>query len=118
MDKRNRKATKRYRPSDAKYETVSLTLGAPLVQALEKAVEFEPDKNASRFIEESISSLMKKTKIIELKDDISRSSFYGSFPQKKTFTFSKDFIGMMKASGNMSFFVRSALVQILKITQK
>lgn len=103
MDQRGRKAEKRYRTSvlDKKYKTISLTLDKKLVKKIEVEVNKTEDKNMSKFIEESLS--VSKIKKMPLRRKTN------SFPVKKTFTFSEEFVKKIKKSGNMSLFVEEVL---------
>ena len=93
---------KQYRASgDNKYLTVSLKIDKDIIKKLEKAVSKEPDNNLSRYIEETVKgSPVKEMPVRRL---------YKTFPIKKTFTFTEDFVKEIKPSGNMSLHIESIL---------
>lgn len=103
MDKRGREANHRKRSRDIKYKRISLTLDKNLIDFLYKEINNFEDKNMSQFIEENLKdySLIKTPK---------RRKF-GTFPIKKTFTFSVGFVKEIKKSGNMSLFVEEKLIE-------
>ena len=109
VDDRGRLAIKRYRnikskDGEVKYITVSLTLDIDLVSFLNKKVMGEDDKNMSRFIEEHVNSFMKKST-----DPIPLRRPYGTKPQKKTFTFTREFVTKIDKRGKRSFFIETML---------
>lgn len=104
MDQRGREAEKRYRSSvsDINYKTISLTLDKTLIKRIEKEVGKTEDKNMSKFIEE----LVFNSKTIK---DVPARRKSKTFPIKKTFTFTEEFVKTIKESGNMSLFVEKVL---------
>jgi hypothetical protein len=103
MDKRGRKAEKRYRSrTESDYVTISLTIEKNLLDIIDEKVNSTDEKNMSKYIEETVSGcpIEKMPK---------RRSFK-TFPIKKTFTFTKDFVKKIKKSGNMSLYIESILL--------
>ena len=114
MDKRNRPAFKRHRNNTGEeFQTISLKLDEKVLENLTAKVAETEDKNMSRFIEETMLSAMEAFKI-----DIPKRREYGSYPVKKTFTFSKNFITeVKKRNTNVSFFVDSMLAKAFNLDQ-
>lgn len=100
MDKRNRPAKKRYRAAEKKNRiTISLTLDKTVLEYITWNAGQTHENNLSAFIEDYCQkfdvSLMPKRR--EFK----------TFPIKKTFTFSKEFVKKIKKSKNMSLWIDS-----------
>lgn len=115
MDSRNREARKRYRNSDKDilYKTISMTLDSKLIKALELKIEQEPDKNMSRFIEDCVSENLKK-KNDKVVTPARRP--YRTIPEKKTFTFTQNFVKKIDTlSPKRSFFIETILIDELDI---
>lgn len=108
MDQRGREAEKRYRSSvnDVNYKTISLTLDKNLVKRIEKEVGKTEDKNMSKFIEEIVFVTCYNSETT-ITVPIRRKS--KTFPIKKTFTFTENFVKTIKESGNMSLFIEKVL---------
>lgn len=106
------KNVKHYRPdSPLGHETITLLLNSSLVKAVEKIVLKEPDKNMSRYIEDSVKSLMPYGKPIP-----ARHGYGESQTKKKTFTFSVAFVSMLKENGkNKSMVIETILADKLNI---
>lgn len=103
MDQREREASQRYRATgkDIVYKTISLTLDEDLMKALKTEVSKTEDRNYSQFIENAV----KGAKKIE----VPKRRKFGTFPVKKTFTFTEDFVKKIKTSGNMSLYIEEVL---------
>lgn len=101
MDTRQRESEKRYRTRDGEYKTISLTMDKDIVKKLEEAVSETDDKNMSQYIEENV--------INEPVFPMPKRREFSNRIQKKTFTFTEEFVSLIKASGNMSLFVESVL---------
>lgn len=101
--------TKHYRHSDKsiEYVTTSLTLDTNLVEFIEKEMALREEKNMSKFIEENVNTGDKF--------DIEKKRKQKTFPVKKTFTFTKDFVEKIKPSGNMSLFIESSLIKTFEL---
>jgi len=112
MDKRNRPALKRYRNGNnkTKFIPVSLKLSRTLIKEIEKRVKKEPDKNMSKFIEDTILSF---TGNIEIKNG--GRCKYRTYPIIKTFSFSEQFLKELKQQQNMSFYVEAALQKAFSV---
>jgi len=105
--------SKRHRRSNIKNsQTVSFTLDKRLVEHLESVTDSEPDKNMSRFIEDTVFPLLP------FRGEIPGNRPYKSYPQKKTFTFTEDFVSLIKAHGNMSLLVETILVKKMRLNLK
>ena len=106
MDNKGRTALKRYRenPCRKTYVTTSLTLDRNIVIFLEEKIKHEDDKNMSRFIEEHVTKNMNL-----FSETIPLRRPYRSKPQKKTFTFTEEFVKAVKKRGRRSFFIESVL---------
>ena len=101
---------KHYRAdSSLGHETISLTLAGSVISALEKIVEKEPDRNMSRYIEEIVS------RNLPYNEKIPSRHKYGEYPQKKTLTFSVDFVSSIRRYGNLSMFIETVLTDKLRL---
>jgi len=96
---------KKYRKEETIYRTISLTLDLRLISELALRIQKESDQNMSRFIENKVTRLLKSSIKIQ------KRRSYKSYPIKKTFTFTDEFVKKIKASGNMSMCVESILVK-------
>lgn len=103
MDKRGREAEKRYRPTNEEYKTISLTLDSKLINFIETEILETEDNNMSKFIEDNLENCSFH--------EMPKRRKSGTFPIKKTFTFTKKFVEMIKKSGNMSLFVEERLIE-------
>jgi len=93
-------------------KTISFTFDKRLVESLEKIIAEEHDKNMSRYIEDTVSSLLP------FKGEVPDNRPYKSYPRKKTFTFTEDFVSRIKTYGNMSLVVETILVKKLRLDLK
>lgn len=111
MDKRNRPAFKRYRNNyNTKFSSISLKLSKTLISEIEKRVQKEPDKNISKFVEETILSFPEN-----IKTNSKDRCKYKTYPVVKTFSFSEKFLKKLKKQQNMSFFVEAILKKAFNI---
>ena len=108
MKEKTNNSSKKYRPrtkdgASVGYKTISLTLHEKVIDFLETV----NSDNNSEFIEKNVSKMdiEEMPKRRELK----------TFPIKKTFTFTKNFVKKIKKSGNMSLFIEKKLIEIFKI---
>ncbi len=109
MDQREREAEKRYRTKkDTKYKTKSLTLEKKVVHFLDNEVKKTEDKNMSKFIEENVK-ITKKIPVMP------KRRKFGTFPIKKTFTFTEDFVKAIEVSGNATLFIEESLIKKFNI---
>jgi len=94
---------KKYRSSGKGiiYKTISLTLNENVMRFIIKETQKTEHKNMSRFIEEIIFG-----SVIE---GMPKRRAFKSFPVKKTFTFTEEFVTIIRRSGNMSLFIESVL---------
>ena len=118
MDKRERPASKRYRnDTGAEFKTVSMNIGDTVIKKLEEEIENSENQNMSAFIEDLILENIEKVKLTA--DSPTRRP-YGSYPGKKTYTFSSDMIEklqkMYPERSSISFLIESLLVKILNIS--
>lgn len=97
---------KKYRSSNKKYQTISLTMTEKTFHLLEKKVNKTKDKNMSKFIEETVFM----AEII----DVPKRRKKIIYPLKKTFTFSEEFVKKIKKSNNMSLYIEKILNKKLK----
>ena len=93
-------------------KTVSFTLDNRLIESLEEKAKKETGSNVSKYIEENISPLLP------FSGDIPRNRPYKTYPKKKTFTFTEDFVINLKAHGNMSLLVETIFVKKLRLNLK
>ena len=107
MDKRNRPAQSRKRHGiKGGVVTISLMLTEKTIDELAHKAANSDNKNMSEIIESTVRNYISKNKNIE----IPARKPYFSFPVKKTFTFSPDFVKIIKNSkSNMSTYVDTVL---------
>lgn len=109
MDQRKRNALKRYRERakiGEMYSTTSLTIGKDTVEFLEKELAKKENRNMSKFVEEIVTEELEKGKKITIEN---KNRKPGTFPIKKTFTFTSKFYSNIKKAGNSSLFVETIL---------
>ena len=108
MDKRDREANKRYREAKKEnYMTISLTIEKDVMRKIEKAVSKTSEKNWSQYIEVAMTDARV--------EEMPKRRKFGTYPDKKTFTFSEDFVKKIKKSGNMSLFIEDFFAKKFKI---
>jgi len=94
-------------------QTRSLTLHHDLLAELERRTLMRDDRNMSALIEEEVTESIKKGYKIEAVP-IRRKR--GTFPAKKTFTFTHKFWNQIIKSGNASLYIEKLLSEKYSIT--
>ena len=97
------KQKKFYRPKSGQLVTVSMTLSNAFVESIAAIIKNDPEQNMSNYIEENISPHLPYTPRLP-----SRRK-YGSYPIKKTFTFTKEFVDKLREYRNISILIESIL---------
>jgi len=115
MDTRNRQATKRFRNNqEITFKTVSVNISKKILDTLDKKIKSEENQNMSAYVENLIAANIDK---ITIKNDRRRAE-NGSFPAKKTYTFSLNFFEKIKSrypDWSTGFLIETLLTKILNI---
>ena len=111
MDKRQRPATMRKRKSDSGMVTVSLKIGKKTLDELISITKDSRNHNMSQVIEETVTKIISKKRKIEY-----ARKPHQSYPVKKTFTFTPEFVKLLKTnSNNMSAFADAVLIKAFQL---
>lgn len=104
IDKYGRETNHQKRSRSIKFQNISLTLEKKLILLIEEKLKDYENKNMSLFIEENVKNCRIKK--------MPKRRKFKTFPVKKNFTFSIDFVKKIKQSGNMSLFIEEKLIEI------
>jgi hypothetical protein len=95
-----------YRGRSKDYNTITVKMEESIIESVNNKVMQTPEKNASKYIEETCTPLLKK-----FKGEVPRRK-YGTNPLKKTFMFSDSFTNLLKEKSGRSMGV--LLEELLK----